>query len=806
MDAAGSCESSYIVSASLDKSVIYWDVSTGLPVRRLRGHAGGVTCIRFNEESSIVVSGSKDNMVACWDIRTRKLDAIQTMREAKDCITALVVSEHRIISSSLDGSVRQYDIRAGELVCDTIGVPITHLVQTRDGQCLLAACSDGTIRLIDNDSGEMLSEYKGHRVDDYHIECGIISSDTKIISGSAEGSAIVWDLLEGTEVRSFQPKRVSELPPLESDSESDGDMNLNCAILNDSFLLTPSKCADDMESTDRHPMVHDKSTSEKDSVPKSRIKLEDKLLSAVTTNGDIKPAKRQPLVERTQLATRTVNGSSPTKTARSQDSGIATASNDGIDELCNSEIDKTARSQRVGSRSPIQTDVEPEKMHIDKSHHQFVTPREKFPLGVSRGTGSRMITSTTMRKSRSTLENEFKSQKILFATPVVMARPPVGCLANDSINLSLLGTPGRPKEAQPLSPIREQQKMAKRSTNQLFGGQDGANKISPPLAAETAAVAGSSGDSEKGAGFDMKENAQIPEAQPKGRPIVINGKEYQMLKKLGSGGSSSVFLAKQVATGLECAVKLVNLNGDANLIEGYLNETKLLAKLQTNENVIALYDYAHIPEANQLFLVMENGECDLHRILQGYSKDIPLYTLMSIWYQMVQCVHYIHENGVIHLDLKPANFLMIRGRLKLIDFGIASNISFDSTSIMKFSQAGTFNYISPEALIDTSSEMSPAGSQPRIKMSKKSDIWSLGCILYLLLYKRTPFAHIKNIYTKVNTITNPNTVIDYPPLASYYPPMLLDVLKRCLRYDAKSRASTAELLKYPYDMIIPLNK
>lgn len=226
----------------------------------------------------------------------------------------------------------------------------------------------------------------------------------------------------------------------------------------------------------------------------------------------------------------------------------------------------------------------------------------------------------------------------------------------------------------------------------------------------------------------------------------------------------------------------------------------------TREHAFLFHYSAHIPEASQLFLVMERGESDLHRILQGYTSDIPLYTLMSIWYQMVQCVHYIHGEGVIHLDLKPANFLMIRGRLKLIDFGIASSISFDSTSIMKFSQAGTFNYISPEALIDTSSEMSPANSQPRIKMSKKSDIWSLGCILYLLLYKRTPFAHIKNVVTKVNVITSPNTVIEYPPLASYYPSMLLDILKRCLRYDAKSRASTADLLEYPYHMVIPLNK
>lgn len=202
---------------------------------------------------------------------------------------------------------------------------------------------------------------------------------------------------------------------------------------------------------------------------------------------------------------------------------------------------------------------------------------------------------------------------------------------------------------------------------------------------------------------------------------------------------------------------------------------------------------------------MEKGDCDLHRIIVC-SKDIPLYTLMQMWYQMVQCVHYIHEHGVIHLDLKPANFLVVAGRLKLIDFGIASNISFDATSIMKFSQAGTFNFISPEALIDTSSESNPANNQPKIRMSKKSDIWSLGCILYLLLYKKTPFAHINNIYNKVHVITNPNTVIEYPPLPNYYPPMVLEMLQRCLRYEPKARASTAELLEYPFHMVIPMNK
>jgi len=149
---------------------------------------------------------------------------------------------------------------------------------------------------------------------------------------------------------------------------------------------------------------------------------------------------------------------------------------------------------------------------------------------------------------------------------------------------------------------------------------------------------------------------------------------------------------------------------------------------------------------------------------------------------------------------------MINGRLKLIDFGIASNIAIDSTSIIKFSQAGTFNYISPEALIDTSSGDSPSTHhQPRIRLSTKSDVWSLGCILYLLLYKKTPFSHIKVIHQKMMTLTNPKTVIEYPELPNFYPPIYTEMLKKCLVYNPKERSSVADLLKYPFNMIIPVD-
>lgn len=223
--------------------------------------------------------------------------------------------------------------------------------------------------------------------------------------------------------------------------------------------------------------------------------------------------------------------------------------------------------------------------------------------------------------------------------------------------------------------------------------------------------------------------------KPNERVITINSIDYLIEKKLGSGGSSEVFLARGKKSGKEFAFKVVKLDGDQQVVDGYLNETKLLAKLQGNINVVSLFDYCHLPEKSLLYMVMEKGESDLHRILQGYRTHIPLYTLASYWYQMLQAVNYIHQNGVIHSDLKPANFLMVNGRLKLIDFGIASNIAIDSTSIIKFSQAGTFNYISPEALIDTSSGDSPSThNQPKIRLSTKSDV-SLNFVVRLSYFR-----------------------------------------------------------------------
>lgn len=69
----------------------------------------------------MVISGSRDNSVMCWDVRSRAQEAVQILREAKDTISSVRVTDHEILSASFDGKIRRYDIRVGEVLTDYLG-------------------------------------------------------------------------------------------------------------------------------------------------------------------------------------------------------------------------------------------------------------------------------------------------------------------------------------------------------------------------------------------------------------------------------------------------------------------------------------------------------------------------------------------------------------------------------------------------------------------------------------------------------------------------------------------------------------
>ncbi|KAI0004467.1 kinase-like domain-containing protein [Russula compacta] len=228
------------------------------------------------------------------------------------------------------------------------------------------------------------------------------------------------------------------------------------------------------------------------------------------------------------------------------------------------------------------------------------------------------------------------------------------------------------------------------------------------------------------------------------------------------------------------AIKRVSLDKtDAETMSGYMNEIALLKRLSGNSRIIRLVD-----SEGHLMLVMECGEIDFARLLQDQQKEsLNMVWVAYYWQQMLQAVQVIHEEKIVHSDLKPANF------------------------VLRDHQIGTVNYMSPETI-----EL-PDGMR-HLKVGRPSDVWSLGCILYQMVYGHPPFQHL-SVYQKMKAIPDTAHTIEFPENATPTvrsgstggPPKTLDHLKRrvpayaiacmkkCLSRNPKERVTIPELLE-----------
>lgn len=309
-----------------------------------------------------------------------------------------------------------------------------------------------------------------------------------------------------------------------------------------------------------------------------------------------------------------------------------------------------------------------------------------------------------------------------------------------------------------------------------------------------------------------EEVAPVPLTEVKTRNLVVSKKAYARLDLIGKGGSSRVYRVMNNANEIY-AIKRVSLDRtDAETMSGYMNEIALLKRLSGNSRIIRLVDSEVKPgpggTKGHLMLVMECGEIDFSRLLQDQQKEpLNMVWVAYYWQQMLQAVQVIHEEKIVHSDLKPANFVLVRGQLKLIDFGIANAIANDTTNIQRDHQIGTVNYMSPETI-----EL-PDGMR-RLKVGRPSDVWSLGCILYQMVYGHPPFQHL-SVYQKMKAIPDTAHSIEFPAYATPTlrsgsagsPPKKLDHLRRrvqpeviacmkkCLSRNPKERVTIPELLE-----------
>ncbi|KZT58289.1 WD40 repeat-like protein [Calocera cornea HHB12733] len=202
-------DNSKFASGGGDRSVFYWDVTTGQTIRRLAGHIGRINAVEFNGDASVLASGSYDGKVNLWDLRAQGVRTpIQVLDDARDSVTSLSVASHLIVTGSVDGYVRTYDLRKGELHADYLGYPVTSVLPTADLQTVLATVLDSKVLLMDDSVGTALATFTGHKNDEYKARACFGHAEASVVCGDEDGRIWAWDLLDGKPMGDNPPPKV----------------------------------------------------------------------------------------------------------------------------------------------------------------------------------------------------------------------------------------------------------------------------------------------------------------------------------------------------------------------------------------------------------------------------------------------------------------------------------------------------------------------------------------------------------------------------------------------------------------------
>ena len=257
--------------------------------------------------------------------------------------------------------------------------------------------------------------------------------------------------------------------------------------------------------------------------------------------------------------------------------------------------------------------------------------------------------------------------------------------------------------------------------------------------------------------------------------------KYKIIGEIGSGGMAMVYLGHDEVLDRHVAIKVLHphLMSDTEAVQRFQREATTAANL-SHANIVEIYDYSGEETGKRQFIVMEYIEGK--SLAQFLARTSIRFSELgaAVGLQIAKALQHAHNAGVVHRDLKPDN-IMIRnsdGRIKLTDFGIARLLAGQNLTITA-TVLGSPAYMSPEIIEGT-------------EVDTKSDIFSLGILLYEMVTGQLPFAGpnphalLKAIYD--GTYRNPE---EFNPLIA---PEYFDVIKGCLRRNPAERFSIDDVI------------
>ncbi|KAI7897540.1 kinase-like domain-containing protein [Cokeromyces recurvatus] len=249
---------------------------------------------------------------------------------------------------------------------------------------------------------------------------------------------------------------------------------------------------------------------------------------------------------------------------------------------------------------------------------------------------------------------------------------------------------------------------------------------------------------------------------------------YQLGNCIGKGQFGSVYRALDLYNGEVVAIKQIKLQ-DENLYKEIMKEVNILRTL-SHSNVVKYIGF--IPTQDYLNIVLEyieNGS--LLATLKAFGA-FPEKLVASFCIKILKGLEYLHENQVVHCDLKAANILTTKtGDVKLTDFGVSLNLK---AVVNTNTISGTPNWMAPEVI-----ELKGA--------TTKSDIWSLGCTLIELVTGKPPYNDLLAMSVMFRIVED-----DYPPLPENISKEMEDFLLCCFQKNPNKRSSSKELQQHEW--------